>query len=306
MDGPGAQDDLVRVEALTAGRQHARGPVAVEQHPVHQRVAPDVEVGSGAGGLQVGVVGRDPPAVAGGEGDAADAGGSWRVVVVLDGMAEVGERGAQCVVERPEAVGRDAGQRDRPAAAVEPVAAVVEVVLDLEEPGEQLGPAPARATERTGPPVVVLGRAPQCDEPVDRRRPAHAAAAGVEAGGLADRAGGEQVGPEPAGLGQRGEEVQPPDGRRRVGARVVRPGLQQQDVAVRVLGQPGRQDSSGRSCADDHDVGPPLRAAHGHRRTLRQRGTALGGSGVGRQVRELGQQGLSRAARGGSRPPGSP
>ena len=50
--------------ALTGGRQHAGGPVAVEQHPVHQRVAPHLEVGSGAGGLQVGVVGRDPPAVA--------------------------------------------------------------------------------------------------------------------------------------------------------------------------------------------------------------------------------------------------
>ena len=186
-------------------------------------------------------------------------------------------------------------ERDRPTAAVEPVPAVVEVVLDLEEAGEQLGPAPARAAERTGPPVVVLGRAPQRDEPVDRRRPAHAPAAGVQAGGLADRAGGEQVGPEPAGLGQRGEEVQAPDGRRRLGARVVRSGLQQQDMAVRVLGQPGRQDSAGRSRADDHDVGPPLRVAHGHRRTLRQPGRAHGrGRQVGRWARRAWPRGERR------------
>ena len=72
------------LEPLTAGRQHPDGPVAFEQHAVHEGVAADVEVGPGAGGLEIGVVGRDSPAVAGGQGDAADAGGARRVVVVLD------------------------------------------------------------------------------------------------------------------------------------------------------------------------------------------------------------------------------
>src|SRR4029079_18756242 len=110
-------------------------------------------------------------------------------------------------VERRQLVDGHAPQGNRPTATVPPVTAVVEVVLDAQEGVEHLRPTPPRASELTGPALVVVDRAADRTESIDRRRATRAAAAHVQLLGSSRGAGRDEVGPNAVRLGESAKEV---------------------------------------------------------------------------------------------------
>jgi len=235
MDRSGAQHDLAAFDRFTARRPDADGSAAIEQHPVDVNITPNDQVGAGAAGFKVGVIGRDPPAVAPGERPPADSRCIGRVVIVAFGVAELSERGAYGLVDWCQLIKGQPGQWDRPPFPVQLVAAVVDVVLDRTEGGQHLGPAPAVPTQLITPTLVVIGRPSNAGHGVHRRRSPDPAAPPVERLRLPHGTAGNETRPQPTRFLVGLEPVASTNARRRVRRGVVRTGFHQQDRCPRSL-----------------------------------------------------------------------
>ena len=176
MHGPCAEDHLPALDRRplpVEADAHADGTPILDEHPIDQRVADDVQVRPVARGFEVRVVRGDSLLA---DWVTVDRVGrhalsSRRVVIGAPPVA----RGERCLAERtidgaPPFL-RDAEDRHRPFGAVPGVGA--EVVFGLEPPirGQHVVPRPSRHA----PPVVVFGQGADREDPVDRRRSTDAA-----------------------------------------------------------------------------------------------------------------------------------
>ena len=224
VDRPGADNDRGRKERRPVGEEHTGDPATVEQHPVDERVAADLEVRTIARRLEVDVVHRGPPAV-GRPGEQRRLG------------ARIG--GEQCPAHCAALRGRRSVKRHGQAG----------------EPRGHVGPGPAGAAELLGPLVVVTRLAAQPDHRVDGRRAADAATAQVHPRLLAHSPPGDEVGPDPSWHLHRGLERGPGHDRRRVGRTVVGAGLEQQHPEVGVLAEAGGDHGAARASPHHDHVG---------------------------------------------------
>ena len=229
MDRARADNDLRRLDLFTGRGAHADCAAAVEQNPIDEHVASDGEVRTGSRRLEVRVVGRHPAPFTPHERPPAHTSRLRRVVVVARRIAEVGERGSHRPVHGGQLVEGEPCQRDGAAPAVQPVTAVINVVLDHEERLEHFGPAPPRATELAHPTVVVLDRPPDTPHGVDRRGASNPPPSPIQRFPLAGAAPRYEVVPQAPWLIPGLEEVHRPDPSGRLRRRVIRPGLEQQD-----------------------------------------------------------------------------
>ena len=148
---------------------------------------------------------------------------------------------------------------DRPIAAVDRLAAEIDVVFDGDKQGQQIRPRPAFVPHR-GPAIEVERRAARSDRRVDHRRAADKAAARHPQAAAPQRpraVGVDEVpvklrypgGAAPMMLAAEGEQR-----RYRLLERKVRAGLEQQNSPRGVLGQARRDDAAARARADNNDV----------------------------------------------------
>ncbi len=236
--GAPADDHL----ALRAVHEHLRQShahdadraLALEQQRESVHVGLDGEVGTVHHGVEVRHGGARPRAVPVGHLVPADAVLLRAVEVLVRGQplhgGRVQERLRQRVARAP------LGHRKRAAGPVVVVLAALVVLGELEV-GEHLVPGPARA------PLVVVDRvAPDVDHRVDRRRAAeHLPAREVDAAVVRERLVDRRVIP----VLRRPVEGRERDGQVDQVVRVRSPGLEQQHVHVRVLGQAVGEHTAG-------------------------------------------------------------
>ncbi len=145
-----------------------------------------------------------------------------------------------------------AHRRGRQKTGVAVVLAVLALpALGLLEIGQDVVPAPAAIAELR-PMVEILGLSADIDQPVDRRRAAEHSAARIRdcpPGGA-----GVGFGLEPPGQRRVVEQFHEPDRDMDQRVPVAPAGLDEDDPHRRVLGQPVREDASGRAGADDHVI----------------------------------------------------
>ncbi len=149
---------------------------------------------------------------------------------------------------------------DRAAVAVVEGVAVVEVVLQLVHRRQQLFARPARAA-LLGPAVVVVQHPAMGHLPVDRRAAAHPAPTVVEPWLLRRRSADQQRRPLVGRKRLRihdAERVRAVHLDRSISGSIIRPGFEQQYRRPRILGQPRRENSAGRTRADDEVVKLPI------------------------------------------------
>jgi hypothetical protein len=141
VDRAGAQHDALGTDVepvvLDAG-PNAGGTTRLDEHPVHSGAADDTQVCAPARRLQVGVVGRDPGAVARVEPEWRDPRRGGRVVVVGPRIADAERSVRERVVCRPPPFARQALNRDRPFRAVVRPVAEVGVALHPLQVGEHV------------------------------------------------------------------------------------------------------------------------------------------------------------------------
>src|SRR4029079_7427641 len=82
-----------------------------------------------------------------------------KVVIVARRQTALGQRGGHREFERC-ALEPAAAEGDRASTSVQPIAAIVEVVLDRKKRLQHLRPAPADTAELIDPAVVVVGQTP--------------------------------------------------------------------------------------------------------------------------------------------------
>ena len=178
-----------------------------------------------------------------------------RVEVRLVRHAEVGAGLHERVVDGIPVTLDVAADGDRPGVAVERIRAEVEVVLELDEVGKHVLPAPARVAEG-GPAVEVEWRSSNGDAAVHHRRAADELAPS-EAHAVAVR---ERLVPvAPVQLGDPGGEpvlaaADHEQRRQLLLVREVGAGLEEQHPPILVLGEPDCDDTAARARAYDDDV----------------------------------------------------
>ena len=258
LDGPGAQQDL----AVGQGRLHL-APLA--EHVVDADGAPLLDANAGGAGpgldgqvralahhrREIGL-GRAPPAtVADGHLIAAEALLLGPVEVVGQAMARLGTGLDDAAVEGMTLRPLPPADMQRALASMERGVPVL-IAFGLAEIGQHVRIGPARQPHLP-PLVIVPGMAADIDHAVDRRGAAQPLAPGP---------------PQPAVVHVRlrlGPEApvevvlvldQLPHAQRHAhqDGGVGTPGLQQQDLGVRVFGESGREHAAGASAADDHIV----------------------------------------------------
>ena len=256
-DGPGGEDDLITLynESLAAAFQfHPGGPVAVEQDAVDQAVGAYGQVQAVAGLVQVAHGSADADAVGVVQGRRPYAVSIRVVVVGTVGVAGGPGSVVEGLLGRHPVLALEAVHHYWAIAAMEIVAAVVRVRLNLAEIGQHVGVGPFVVAEGC-PGIVVLGHAPQEYLAVDGAGPAGNLAPGHHhrrglVGGPADElpvmVAGHHVGlGGVAELHLLGQILE---------VRIVGPGLQQQHGLGRILGEPGCQDCARGTGANNHVV----------------------------------------------------
>ena len=179
-DGAAAQHDLLALDGedlAAALHLDAHGLVAVKHHAAGVDVAPHRQVEPVAGRAQEGQRGAHSHAVDVVHRPRRNGGVAVRRVLV--GMLRDAQADAGIVegrVEGQPVLPLGAAHRQRALGAVEVVAAVVPVVLQLAEEGQAVGELPL-VVAPLGPQVVVLGNAAEDHLAVDGRRAAHGLAA---------------------------------------------------------------------------------------------------------------------------------
>jgi hypothetical protein len=167
------------------------------------------------------------------------------VEVVVARDAERRGRRDECVAQLVPV--REVADLERPAHAV-PVIGAAALVLGLLEVRQQIVEAPAGHA----PAVEVLGLAADVHQPVDRRGAAeHLATRGEDAPAVQRRLGLRFVGPVDVGAG---EELAVAERHVDPAVGVARPGLEQQDVAARILGEPVGEHATRRPRTNDDVV----------------------------------------------------
>ena len=259
MDRAGAQHDALGTDiepvVLDAG-PNAGGTTRLDEHPVHSGAADDTQVRALARRLQVGVVGRDPGAVARVEPEWRDPRGGGRVVVFAPRIAESERSIRERVVCRPPRFARQALNRDRPVRPVVGPVAEVGVALHPLQVGEHVGVRPTWASGRR-PAVVVVRYRADGHHPVHRRTAAEAPPPHMRPRLLG--AGAPRLEPPPLErsarrLVQRPPAVEAAQLRRRLARPPVRTGLQKHDVLSRILAQASGEHAPGAAAADDNPV----------------------------------------------------
>ena len=261
--GAEGEDDLVGLQherlAPRPGGLHGDGPAPAQAHAVHLHAAQEAHVRPGQGRVQV-VVGRGLAAavdhVERRRAHPARAGG---VVVLAPGVPADQCRLGEALHEGEPGLARVAVDRDGAAVAVPGRLGELEVALDGAKPREEGLPAPALGV--LGPLVVVLGEAAQGDRPVGHRGAPHH----PPAGHVDHARGGPGLGQVPPVVGLADDPVGVGE---LCGPRpraIVRPGLQEQDLAPGVLAQAGGEDAAGRAGAADEDAQGPSRRPAGRR-----------------------------------------